>query len=318
MDENQPEPEQLEGGEDTPAQEANVMHQSQPNQMTTHTQIVGGSSSSCYRRGQLYLHQHIHRLQQQQLRRRLNNFWETKCKEIENPIDFNHAFPLARIKKIMKADPNVNSVAADAPVLFSKVCEMFIMDLTMRAWMNAEENKRRTLQTSDIASAISRTEVFDFLVGIVPKDEKMEHDVYAGIPPRTGNDVEVVQNVPPPLGTTHPYYAEVVQNVPGVQNVPPPLGTPHPYYAEVVQNVPAVQNVPPPLGTPHPYYYVPAPPPHHFGSAIPPRMVMARPPFDHPIYRQQPPYPYAPQALQYAAPKHLMIENSPDSDETKK
>ena len=41
---------------------------------------------------------------------------------------------------------------------------MFILELTLRSWAHAEENKRRTLQRSDIAAAITRTDIFDFLV----------------------------------------------------------------------------------------------------------------------------------------------------------
>lgn len=37
--------------------------------------------------------------------------------------------------------------------------------------MNAEENKRRTLQRSDVASAVSRSDQFDFLIDIVPREE---------------------------------------------------------------------------------------------------------------------------------------------------
>jgi nuclear transcription factor Y gamma len=44
---------------------------------------------------------------------------------------------------------------------------MFILELTLRSWAHAEENKRRTLQRSDIAAAITRTDIFDFLVRAV-------------------------------------------------------------------------------------------------------------------------------------------------------
>jgi hypothetical protein len=43
---------------------------------------------------------------------------------------------------------------------------MFILELTLRSWYHAEENKRRTLQRNDIAAAIMRTDIFDFLVGM--------------------------------------------------------------------------------------------------------------------------------------------------------
>ena len=62
-------------------------------------------------------------------------------------------------------------IAAEAPVLFSKACEMFILELTLRSWIHTEENKRRTLQRNDIAGAITRGDIFDFLVDIVPRDE---------------------------------------------------------------------------------------------------------------------------------------------------
>ncbi|CAO3691299.1 unnamed protein product [Rhizopus stolonifer] len=37
--------------------------------------------------------------------------------------------------------------------------------------VHAEENKRRTLQRSDIPIAISKTDMYDFLIDIVPREE---------------------------------------------------------------------------------------------------------------------------------------------------
>jgi histone H3/H4 len=37
-----------------------------------------------------------------------------------------------------------------------QACEMFILELTLRSWMHAEENKRRTMQRNDVAAAIVR------------------------------------------------------------------------------------------------------------------------------------------------------------------
>ncbi|OIW21470.1 hypothetical protein TanjilG_04914 [Lupinus angustifolius] len=99
-------------------------------------------------------------------------FWNYQRQEIEHVNDFkNHQLPLARIKKIMKADEDVRMISAEAPILFAKACELFILELTIRSWLHAEENKRRTLQKNDIAAAITRTDIFDFLVDIVPRDE---------------------------------------------------------------------------------------------------------------------------------------------------
>ncbi|RZC17377.1 Nuclear transcription factor Y subunit C-1 [Glycine soja] len=111
-----------------------------------------------------------HLLQQQQ--QQLQMFWSYQRQEIEHVNDFkNHQLPLARIKKIMKADEDVRMISAEAPILFAKACELFILELTIRSWLHADENKRRTLQKNDIAAAITRTDIFDFLVDIVPRDE---------------------------------------------------------------------------------------------------------------------------------------------------
>ena len=57
---------------------------------------------------------------------------------------------------------------------YTKACEMFILELTLRSWIHSEENKRRTLQRNDIAAAITKTDIFDFLVDIVPRDDFKE------------------------------------------------------------------------------------------------------------------------------------------------
>lgn len=62
-------------------------------------------------------------------------------------------------------------ISAEAPVLFAKAAEVFITELSLRAWIHTEDNKRRTLQRNDIAMAISKYDQFDFLIDIVPRDE---------------------------------------------------------------------------------------------------------------------------------------------------
>src|SRR4051794_37853485 len=62
-------------------------------------------------------------------------------------------------------------ISAEAPIIFAKACEIFILELTLRAWVQTEENKRRTLQRSDVAAAIAKNDTFDFLIDIVPRDD---------------------------------------------------------------------------------------------------------------------------------------------------
>jgi len=104
----------------------------------------------------------------------LEQFWPKVTEEIRTMSISDlkrQELPLARIKKIMKLDDDVKMISAEAPVLFGKACEMFIHELTMRAWVHTEDNKRRTLQRNDIAMAITKYDQFDFLIDIVPRDD---------------------------------------------------------------------------------------------------------------------------------------------------
>ncbi|KAI9677580.1 MAG: hypothetical protein M1817_006534 [Caeruleum heppii] len=107
----------------------------------------------------------------------LTTYWQQTINHLENDThDYKiHQLPLARIKKVMKADPEVKMISAEAPILFAKGCDIFITELTMRAWIHAEDNKRRTLQRSDIASALAKSDMFDFLIDIVPREEAAPH-----------------------------------------------------------------------------------------------------------------------------------------------
>ena len=107
----------------------------------------------------------------------LTTFWSGQLQEMrvlgssvpQTEQDFkNHNdLPLARIKRIMKSDEDVRMISAEAPVLFAKACEMFILELTLRSWHYSENNKRKTLQKEDIREAIQRTDIFDFLVDVI-------------------------------------------------------------------------------------------------------------------------------------------------------
>lgn len=104
----------------------------------------------------------------------LEYFWPQIMDETKNLTvnDFkNQELPLARIKKIMKLDDDVKMISAEAPVLFARASEIFITELSLRAWIHTEDNKRRTLQRNDIAMAITKYDQFDFLIDIVPRDE---------------------------------------------------------------------------------------------------------------------------------------------------
>lgn len=111
---------------------------------------------------------------QQQLKDALQEFWTQASQQIQNlqnqtEQDFktHNDLPLARIKRIMKSDEDVRMISAEAPVLFAKACELFILDLSVRSWNYSQLHKRRTLQREDVKEAIQKTEIFDFLVDVI-------------------------------------------------------------------------------------------------------------------------------------------------------
>ena len=108
------------------------------------------------------------------LTERLKELWSGQLAEMEalgvgNKQDFKHHndLPLARIKRIMKSDEDVRMISAEAPILFAKACEIFILDLAVRSWVYAETNKHAGLEKEDICTVLKRTDVFDFLTEAV-------------------------------------------------------------------------------------------------------------------------------------------------------
>lgn len=106
----------------------------------------------------------------EELEQALDTLVQAQKDEIKRltPAEFkNHQLPLARVKKIMKTDEDVKMISSETPALFAKACELFIIEITRRSWVHTDENKRRTLQKSDVADSIQNTLIFDFLVDVI-------------------------------------------------------------------------------------------------------------------------------------------------------
>ncbi|CAJ0596238.1 unnamed protein product [Cylicocyclus nassatus] len=116
----------------------------------------------------------------------VRDFWPSQIRRIEHMSENemrehckHMELPMARVKKVMRLDDEVRAqmISSDAPLLLAAASEMFIQEITLRAWQLVEEGRRKTLQKSDIAAAASRFEHFDFLIDIVPReDAKKSHD----------------------------------------------------------------------------------------------------------------------------------------------
>lgn len=75
-------------------------------------------------------------------------------------------------------------IANEAPWLLALAAELFTRELTTRSWKYADRNRRKTLQRSDLHAAVGESDLFDFLIDIVPRGNSnplMDHSVV--IPP---------------------------------------------------------------------------------------------------------------------------------------
>lgn len=108
-------------------------------------------------------------------------------------------------------------IAGEAPILLGKACEMLVKELTIRAWKHTERNRRRTLQKQDVHAAVGESEVYDFLIDIVPRVASIQAAKGFTIP------VQVPQADPsPPI---HRATAAIVNEIPTINHAPPASAT---------------------------------------------------------------------------------------------
>ncbi|WMV16881.1 hypothetical protein MTR67_010266 [Solanum verrucosum] len=136
----------------------------------------------------------------QLLKENLSCFWNRQKEEILRAASCSRfilsvdpkrkpEMPISRIRRAMKSNDQVKMVSAHSTVLLSKAIEMFSMELTLRAWMQADQGKCRTLKRYDFARAIMDEELFDFLSDIVPlQTSKCQFQVQKEANDGQGND----------------------------------------------------------------------------------------------------------------------------------
>ena len=66
---------------------------------------------------------------------------------------------------------------------------VFIAEITGRAFIVADSNKRRTLSRADIAKALTKSDHFDFLIDIVPREEAAFSGHHQHQPHQQGDEV---------------------------------------------------------------------------------------------------------------------------------
>ncbi|XP_030584277.1 DNA polymerase epsilon subunit 4 [Archocentrus centrarchus] len=73
--------------------------------------------------------------------------------------------PLARIKALMKTDPDVALASQESVFIIAKATELFVEMIAKDALVYAQQGKRKTLQRKDLDNAIEAIDEFAFLEG---------------------------------------------------------------------------------------------------------------------------------------------------------
>lgn len=80
------------------------------------------------------------------------------------------SLPLSRVKLIMKTDPNVKVVSAEATILAAIAAEKFLKFVIEETWRVTKSKKKRTMMKQHFDEAIQGLEVTEFLEGMMDDD----------------------------------------------------------------------------------------------------------------------------------------------------
>ena len=91
---------------------------------------------------------------------------------VDSAIAVSLFFPPTVVAKSIRQAADL-MIARDLPVFMAKVLELFVSELTLRAYlaMKSEDPKRVRISPSDITAGISANSRFDFLRDVLPQDE---------------------------------------------------------------------------------------------------------------------------------------------------
>lgn len=96
-----------------------------------------------------------------------------KSRPIAHPSKLRSHLPVARVQKIINADPERLHTSKNAAFAIALATELFIQHLatTTHNVVKAETQKkpRRNVQYRDVAAAVAKTDNLEFLVDVVPK-----------------------------------------------------------------------------------------------------------------------------------------------------
>ncbi|OCF34241.1 DNA polymerase epsilon p12 subunit [Kwoniella heveanensis BCC8398] len=77
-------------------------------------------------------------------------------------------FPISRIKRIVKADKELENMSNEAVFMVAVATEYFVKHFMEEGYTKARLEKRKIVNYKDLASVVARSEEFDFLKDVIP------------------------------------------------------------------------------------------------------------------------------------------------------
>ncbi|WVQ75594.1 hypothetical protein IAR50_005222 [Cryptococcus sp. DSM 104548] len=77
-------------------------------------------------------------------------------------------FPISKVKKIVKADREVDIMSSEAVFMCAIAAEYFIKHFMEEGYTKARLEKRKIINYKDMANVVARNEEFDFLKDVIP------------------------------------------------------------------------------------------------------------------------------------------------------
>lgn len=71
--------------------------------------------------------------------------------------------PISRVRAICRTVPTITLLSAEAPVLISRLAELFIADVTNRSYQIALRSNSMTVTEDDVTHVFNTTPEYDFL-----------------------------------------------------------------------------------------------------------------------------------------------------------
>ncbi|WWD19832.1 hypothetical protein CI109_104299 [Kwoniella shandongensis] len=138
-------------------------------------------------------------------------------------------FPLSRIKRIVKADKDLDTMSSEAVFMVAVATEYFIKHFMEEGYTKARLEKRKIVNYKDMAAVVARSEEFDFLKDVIPAPmlmsealELRKHKLAADENPSLHEDVDPQpgtshmndEDLPPLAPSTNPLFPNAIMKKP--------------------------------------------------------------------------------------------------------